>query len=1574
MQKKSLPFKLSPLWMLVALPSSMAFAQNYLEIPDEKPEKLSQLESIAGHDKSTPPVKPHKISNWIEKQLETTAKLKKESLFDWYVGLAAGRNTGRFLYEKSDLDQFNLGASGFSGQIFLGTGRLFKSGVYSGFELAADISSLQHQDITLEAKWHQENERLNGLYLSLVPGFQWANKDRAYLKVGAAHARIRHATTEAGQNWVGPSHTRYHLGAHWGLGYETPIQKHYSLRFEYLQSMYEAQKSESSQMNDSVDGRWRLVNSDEQFLIGVTYRRDEVNSHNRRHLAGQRINGPYVGLSAARDSYLLYVQHVSPSGTVDDQVQTDSSGYLMSAQAGYAFQPRAYTRYYVAAEGAASISNANDDVGGESRMRILDSYGGSIIPGYRWHDNGLVYAKVGTQYAHFKRQYEVSNDSPQGQLGDGFSARRFGLLLGLGYEVRLDERWSVRGEYQSTQYAPMKVYDGQSMHEWHPRQNLYSLGVIYHWGLAQLFPRKDQPQHHVSDSGNSLHVEKQNVKQSIDNKKVQSTNIFTPLLLAMKHSMLDYYVGAAVGPELSHYRYQKSDGDQFNLGGQGFALRAILGGGWLNRKGWYAGAEFYADLSNAAHKDVSANSRWTQENLRPYGAGASFIPGFQANKYDRWFLKVGIQDSLIRHRVVEGGQDYVGPAFSRYQWGYHYGLGVSSEVLTHWNARIEYARHIYKGKILASNTMNGTTEYGRWRIAPIDDQILVGATYHFPVTHKIVSHPVKRYNWFGPYLGAAISQDVYHIKYRQYSNSNHLSELNRMNASGPQLTATAGFGDLWWRRIYGAAEAAVHYSASTDSLTSTDRFRALESVEGSVLPGYLIRPNSLAYTRFGLNYNHFRHPFLVLNNSPQGNQGPGFELRRWGLRMGLGYEWYLGNHLSVRGEYSYTAYPHVKISADTTLHDWMFHQNLFTLGVNYRFLPKAKSIWRKWHHNEPIQIAQTNKGDATEDLEEADFEVEQLEPETKASSVEDTLLDPAKPPKDSPVIEDTSTDDAEADDVSTVSPATDEASPEDPEVQAPEPKSIEEALPENLSADEDKAKVPDSAVSSEINDESTAVESEQTLNEEEAISEPTNDDDGLPSDIEPPEETAVDSEVWKEVEAVTHQADHESERMNEETSRDIQSKVPAPKVKQVQKDQATPDEKVKPTTLWGKIFWGQGSEYYLGAKLFQESGYYRYQKTDGDQFHLGAQGFGAGVFLGLGRLWGSAYLGAEGFIDYSTAFHRNTSADSKWTQKNTKPFDFGASIIPGWQLTSADRVYIRVGAQNALVKHDTETEGTNWVGPAYAVNKWGYHLGLGVQTKLMTHLDLRFEYKYSLYQGQRAYSATQNNSKSGQWLITPSMDQFGIGVSYHLRKFKGLKLKKVPAPSWQGGYVGGSLGRDTQLLIFNRFSDAGALTQVLRGRAQGFALSAHAGYSHVLFKKFVLGAEVEGAYSTSHDGLTSEEAFKFLDSASASVLPGYQLHDNGLLYARLGVVYGHFNRAYQALNVSPMGTRGLGFDVYRYGVLGGFGYELNIWKRLSLRTEYILTQYNNVTIAHNSETYRWLPTQHWYRLAFNYRF
>ena len=177
---------------------------------------------------------------------------------------------------------------------------------------------------------------------------------------------------------------------------------------------------------------------------------------------------------------------------------------------------------------------------------------------------------------------------------------------------------------------------------------------------------------------------------------------------------------------------------------------------------------------------------------------------------------------------------------------------------------------------------------------------------------------------------------------------------------------------------------------------------------------------------------------------------------------------------------------------------------------------------------------------------------------------------------------------------------------------------------------------------------------------------------------------------------------------------------------------------------------------YFGVKLALDTGswHLRNPQDNSNTYHFGANGQALGIFAGLNQaLTTQTYLAGELFFVDSSVKTANKVVGLGTTAKLRATYRYGASLLPGYYLTSNTMLFDRLGVVQ------TEFVITQRPGGQQHHVVTGGQAGVGLALSLNQNLTLRGEYTYSSY---ASFSGLRHT-------ITPRSNEISVGFLYQWR-------------------------------------------------------------------------------------------------------------------------------------------------------------------------------------------------------------
>lgn len=363
-----------------------------------------------------------------------------------------------------------------------------------------------------------------------------------------------------------------------------------------------------------------------------------------------------------------------------------------------------------------------------------------------------------------------------------------------------------------------------------------------------------------------------------------------------------------------------------------------------------------------------------------------------------------------------------------------------------------------------------------------------------------------------------------------------------------------------------------------------------------------------------------------------------------------------------------------------------------------------------------------------------------------------------------------------------------------------------------------------------------------------------------------------------------------------------------------------------------------------------------------------------------GFLWG-AHAGYNLFLTH----HFVLGTEVFWNQSDAKldwqhSVDFanrqlsinhsvGASVLPGWQLDSNNRLYTRLGWIQSYF--DQEGNSTLLYGPTFNnTRSEGFESGLGYLVAFANRWDLRMEYDHADYNTISRSNGTDNYS------YKPQLDRYTLGVDCNFDSAQIQLPDTVMLPS-NGWYTAIDTGYNEANVDYQHL---GTNTTQQDRSLRGYVGGLHFGYQWELWPHILMGSEVfgmmnssSGNYSNriSSDGFpttSNETTLREQYSYGAAVTPGYQFNAANLLYIRFGVIETQFEKTVVGTDSGP------NFKTSRLGTEWGLGYQVAVTDHWSVFGEYDYAYYAQIYTSDSTGQYNYTPEDNQYKLGISYDF
>ncbi len=429
------------------------------------------------------------------------------------------------------------------------------------------------------------------------------------------------------------------------------------------------------------------------------------------------------------------------------------------------------------------------------------------------------------------------------------------------------------------------------------------------------------------------------------------------------------YVGASAGVLQNRSSIQRSSaGNGFEIVNKitpdsssysnNFLANLFLGYGMLWKRFYLAG-ELSTDISK--HEQVTNRNRSVDDNegdytsnqasveMSTFGFNADILPGLLLSPHTLLYGRIGVALNQITLKAVSaavGLAPAVRPNLSstkkETKIGLRLGFGLERWISKHIFMRLDYIYTFFgrmsleKSSTIGAGT-NAVTFVSRARAMIRDQVLMLGLVYRLSPNLGYKSITNSQHIPSGFYVGVSggAIQNMYYMNGLSQTRGNNKAQLT----SKHHITNTQGAGVISigygtrWNRLFFAAEAGTtisHNSIETVDFgtkqNNGEAIRTTGQVEMDkanfhldILPGLFLGNSTVIYPRIGFVTTRVR-----LNTATQvtDNVGPALNAtfytrkteRKNGIRLGLGLEQAITQHLLFRLDYIYQYFGTIRIS------------------------------------------------------------------------------------------------------------------------------------------------------------------------------------------------------------------------------------------------------------------------------------------------------------------------------------------------------------------------------------------------------------------------------------------------------------------------------------------------------------------------------------------------------------------------------------------------------------------------------------------------------------------------------------
>jgi len=182
---------------------------------------------------------------------------------------------------------------------------------------------------------------------------------------------------------------------------------------------------------------------------------------------------PYLGADLGLDYGRWQVKDVTTATRT-----SSASGTFGNLFLGVAWSPN--ESFYVGLEGFGSISSTHSShtqintstIPATINIRMRDSYGVSVLPGFKFSQASLFYLRFGFVRSLFNFHQTIV---PVGSSSNLHRTIASGGQIGIGLQTGISTNWAVRGEYDYNSYRNFTVFGNKVT----PHDNQFKVGLLY---------------------------------------------------------------------------------------------------------------------------------------------------------------------------------------------------------------------------------------------------------------------------------------------------------------------------------------------------------------------------------------------------------------------------------------------------------------------------------------------------------------------------------------------------------------------------------------------------------------------------------------------------------------------------------------------------------------------------------------------------------------------------------------------------------------------------------------------------------------------------------------------------------------------------------------------------------------------------------------------------------------------------------------------------------------------------------------------------------------------------------------
>lgn len=363
----------------------------------------------------------------------------------------------------------DFGHNGWEGDLAGGYGALVGR-VYLGAELDASLGSQHWLHTGTGGTRIFGVRKLDSYEFAARAGFLLENQTLLYGRLGIVAAQFGTAYTQGIQS-VRPED--YRRGLRFGGGIEFPLGGAFSGRMEYTQTSYADYDVKAGGPPGSIPDNF--ANAENLMRFGVVYHIGAEPSD--KPISAFDFGGGYGGVQAGFGSLISQNSGDRKFGQTLD-AQRAGSGATGGIFAGYGVEIS--NQYYFGGELDAEVANTDWNIKRDPTGRIYSvaknhSLDASLLAGYVFNENTLVYGRLGLAYTQFANKYHDEGGVNYVTPDDSET----GLRLGGGVAVPVADNMFFRLDYTWTLYGSYNVNYVTGTDKFRNSENLFRAGIAW---------------------------------------------------------------------------------------------------------------------------------------------------------------------------------------------------------------------------------------------------------------------------------------------------------------------------------------------------------------------------------------------------------------------------------------------------------------------------------------------------------------------------------------------------------------------------------------------------------------------------------------------------------------------------------------------------------------------------------------------------------------------------------------------------------------------------------------------------------------------------------------------------------------------------------------------------------------------------------------------------------------------------------------------------------------------------------------------------------------------------------------